>query len=157
ISAPVAALAEGVLKTMLLSKLKAATAVVLALAVAGGGAALLAHPQSQVTQPGAKEQPAIAAALPAAQKRSSRDDPPTGSTTKSELDIRRANEAKQEAGVVKEQAKADRTAWGQAVAGLQAGIGYDPGQGRAYRLGEVVPLRVLLRNVSGRPLKLQYQ
>jgi uncharacterized protein (TIGR03067 family) len=40
------------------------------------------------------------------------------------------------------------TAWGTEVGGLQAGLGYDPGQKRAYHHGETVRLVLRLRNVS---------
>jgi hypothetical protein len=47
-----------------------------------------------------------------------------------------------------DKAKAPFIAWGKEVGGLQAGLGYDPGQKRAYRLGETVRLVLRVRNVS---------
>lgn len=55
ISARVAALMEGVLKAMLLTKLKIATAVLLLAAFAVGGIGLLAHSSALADQPGAKK------------------------------------------------------------------------------------------------------
>src|SRR5262249_30738675 len=48
-------------------------------------------------------------------------------------------------------------AWGRAVDGLQAAVVFSPSQANAYRVGEGVTLRVLLRNVSGKPYKMAYQ
>jgi hypothetical protein len=44
--------------------------------------------------------------------------------------------------------RANPTAWGNEVDGLQVGLGYYPGQKRAYRHGETVRLVVRLRNVG---------
>src|SRR5262249_44013343 len=49
------------------------------------------------------------------------------------------------------------TAWGRAVGGLQAGLEFSPAGQKVYRLGEKVPLRLLLRNVSGKPFKMASQ
>jgi hypothetical protein len=48
------------------------------------------------------------------------------------------------------------TAWGKEVAGLQAGLGYQPGQKRAYSPGETVKLVVRVRNVGKEAVKFQY-
>jgi RNA polymerase sigma factor (sigma-70 family) len=48
------------------------------------------------------------------------------------------------------------TAWGKEVGGLQAGLGFHPGQKRAYRHGETVPLVVRVRNVSQNNVKFYY-
>jgi hypothetical protein len=48
------------------------------------------------------------------------------------------------------------TAWGKAVGGLQAGLGYPPGQKRAYSHGETIRLVVRVRNVGKEELKFQY-
>jgi RNA polymerase sigma factor (sigma-70 family) len=48
------------------------------------------------------------------------------------------------------------TAWGKEVGGLQAGLGYYPGQKRAYSPGETVKLVVRVRNVSKEEVKFQY-
>ena len=52
--------------------------------------------------------------------------------------------AKQEKGEDKEIV----TAWGKEVGGLQAGLGFRPGEKRAYRHGETVTLVVRVRNVG---------
>jgi RNA polymerase sigma factor (sigma-70 family) len=80
----------------------------------------------------------------------SADHPGRVSTGKLELALGAAGEAKSAPGPV------DKAAWGKAVRGLQAGIEYLPGKKRAYRLGEAVPLRILLHNVGGKPLTLKY-
>ena len=59
ISVQVAALTEGVLKAMLLTKLKIVAAVLLALAVFGAGAVALAQPRAgrQIGRPGGEANP----------------------------------------------------------------------------------------------------
>jgi hypothetical protein len=48
------------------------------------------------------------------------------------------------------------TAWGKEAGGLQAGLGYLPGQHRVYHHGETVTLAVRVRNVSKGAVKCQY-
>jgi RNA polymerase sigma factor (sigma-70 family) len=48
------------------------------------------------------------------------------------------------------------TAWGKAVGGLQASLGFHPGQKRAYSHGETVKLVVRVRNVGKEEVKFQY-
>lgn len=48
------------------------------------------------------------------------------------------------------------TAWGKEVDGLQAGLGFRPGQKRAYHHGETVTLVVRVRNVSKEDVKFRY-
>jgi RNA polymerase sigma factor (sigma-70 family) len=48
------------------------------------------------------------------------------------------------------------TAWGKEVGGVQAGLGYRPGQRRAYHTGETVRLVVRVRNVGKKEVKLSY-
>jgi RNA polymerase sigma factor (sigma-70 family) len=48
------------------------------------------------------------------------------------------------------------TAWGKEVAGLQAGLGFRPGEKRAYSHGETVKLVVRVRNVGKEEVKFQY-
>jgi RNA polymerase sigma factor (sigma-70 family) len=55
-----------------------------------------------------------------------------------------------------EQDKEDFTAWGKEAGGLQAGLGYRPGEHRAYHHGETVALVVRVRNVSKEQVKFQY-
>jgi RNA polymerase sigma factor (sigma-70 family) len=57
---------------------------------------------------------------------------------------------------VAKQEKEAFTAWGKEVGGLQAGLGYDPGQKRAYGLGETVRLVLRVRNVSKEAVKFEY-
>ena len=54
------------------------------------------------------------------------------------------------------QEKEGFTAWGKEVGGLQAGLGFYPGEKRAYRLGETVRLVVRVRNVGKEAVKFQY-
>ena len=107
ISLKVAALTDGVLKIMLLSKLKAVISVVLVLGFMATGATVLTC-RMAVAQgdksPIAEEQ----GATPQKQKQ--------------------------------EPDKEGFTAWGKEVGGLQAGLGYHPGQKRAYSHGETVRL-----------------
>jgi hypothetical protein len=55
-----------------------------------------------------------------------------------------------------EQDKEGFTAWGEEVGGLQAGLGYHPGQKRAYRHGETVRLVVRVRNVGKEEVQFGY-
>jgi hypothetical protein len=48
------------------------------------------------------------------------------------------------------------TAWGKEVGGLQAGLGFRPGERRAYRHGEEVTLVVRVRNVGREEVKFEY-
>lgn len=48
------------------------------------------------------------------------------------------------------------TAWGKEIGGLQAGLGFRPGEQRAYRPGETVTLVVRIRNVSKETVKFEY-
>jgi hypothetical protein len=56
----------------------------------------------------------------------------------------------------KEKELASFTAWGKEVGGVQAGIGYFPGQKRTYHIGETVKLAVRVRNVGKREVKFSY-
>jgi beta-lactamase regulating signal transducer with metallopeptidase domain len=56
----------------------------------------------------------------------------------------------------KAQEKEPFTAWGKEVGGLQAGIGFRPGEKRAYRHGETVTLVVRVRNVGNEDVKFRY-
>jgi len=48
------------------------------------------------------------------------------------------------------------TAWGKEVNGLQAGLGFRPGEHRAYHHGETVTLVVRIRNVGNEVVKFSY-
>ena len=48
------------------------------------------------------------------------------------------------------------TAWGKEVGGLQAGLGFRPGEKQAYRHGETVKLVVRVRNVGKEAVKFEY-
>ena len=52
--------------------------------------------------------------------------------------------------------KADLTAWGNEVGGLQAGLGFRPGERRPYHHGETVKLVVRVRNVGKEAVKFEY-
>jgi RNA polymerase sigma factor (sigma-70 family) len=52
--------------------------------------------------------------------------------------------------------KEARTAWGKEVGGVQAGLGFRPGEHRAYHTGETVTLVVRVRNVSKKEVKFVY-
>src|SRR5207247_9673652 len=99
LSQQVIALADGVVKTMLLSKLKAVIAIVVVLGFIVTGATVLSC--RTAAAPG--EQSLIAVEQPGLERK---------------LKPKRDKEA--------------FTAWGKEVGGLQAGLGYHPGQKRAY-------------------------
>lgn len=123
ISVKAAALTDGVLKTMLLSKLKAVICVVLVLGFMATGATILAYR----TAAGQDEK------KPTAEK-------PVEPAAKQE----------------KKKDKEGFTAWGKQVGGLQAGLGFYPGQKRAYSHGETVKLVVRVRNVGKEAVKFEY-
>jgi RNA polymerase sigma factor (sigma-70 family) len=52
--------------------------------------------------------------------------------------------------------KADLTAWGKEVNGLQAGLGFHPGEKRAYRHGETVKVVLRVRNVGKEAVDFKY-
>jgi RNA polymerase sigma factor (sigma-70 family) len=52
--------------------------------------------------------------------------------------------------------EAGLTAWGKEINGVQAGLGFLPGQKRAYRTGETVRLVVRVRNVGKKDVKFSY-
>ncbi len=55
-----------------------------------------------------------------------------------------------------QQEKQACTAWGKEVGGLQAGLGFRPGEMRAYHHGEAVTLVVRLRNIGKKTVKFSY-
>jgi uncharacterized protein (TIGR03067 family) len=59
-------------------------------------------------------------------------------------------------GPKQEQEKEGFTAWGKQVGGLQAGLGFRPGERRAYHHGETVTLVVRVRNVGQETVKFEY-
>jgi len=48
------------------------------------------------------------------------------------------------------------TAWGEAVGGLQAGLGFHPGEKRVYRHGETVTVVLRVRNVGKKAMKFSF-
>jgi RNA polymerase sigma factor (sigma-70 family) len=165
VSAKVAALAEGVMKAMLLTKLKIATAVLLVAAALAGSAGFLYR--TQAAEPGEK------APTPLAQAKQNPQ-----ADTKSKLDLlkelvedaerdvqdaeARLNNSKERLRRLKQVHEAAReeqeglTAWGKEYGGLQGGLGFRPGEKRVYRHGEVVTLVVRARNVGKKEVKFKY-
>jgi RNA polymerase sigma factor (sigma-70 family) len=123
VSAKVATLTEGVVKAMMISKLKSVVAVVLMLGFIATGATVL----SCRTAAAQGDQPLIAEEQPALERKLEPD-----------------------------REKVGLTAWGKEVGGLQAGLGYRPGEKRAYGPGETVKLVVRVRNVGKEEVKFQY-
>ncbi len=121
ISFEVAALTKGVLKAMLMSKLKAVIAIVLVLGFMVTGTTVLTFRTAAAEG----------------------DKPPTV-------------EKKVYAPQKQEQEKEAFTAWGKEIGGLQAGLGFRPGEKRAYSHGETVTLVVRIRNVGKEEVKFQY-
>jgi hypothetical protein len=117
----VAALTEGVMKAMLLTKLKTAIAVVLMLGFVATGATIL-----------------------------------TCHTAAGQDDKKPTAEKPVEPAAKQEKEKEAFTVWGKEAGGLQAGLGYLPGQHRTYYAGETAILVVRVRNVSKDAVKFQY-
>jgi RNA polymerase sigma factor (sigma-70 family) len=132
ISGQVAALTEGVVKAMFVSKLKTAASAVFVLALMGTAAALL----TDRTAVGQEDKKATA---------EKRVEPPA------------KQEAKVAAPVPKQaKEKEELTAWGKEAGGLQAGLSYQPGEKRVHRPGETVKLVVRVRNVGKEEVSFQY-
>jgi RNA polymerase sigma factor (sigma-70 family) len=125
ISPKVVAAAEGVLKAMMMSKLKAVITVLVVLGLVMTGLSVLIHGTTAEQRP----------APPFAEE-------PVNTPRKPE----KKNEKDKES----------FTAWGEEAGGLQAGLGYAPGQKRAYHHGETVRLVIRVRNVSKEAIKFQY-
>src|SRR5579864_586036 len=117
VAAPVTALTKGVMTAMFYSKLRIILAVMLTLAMTGSGAAWLSRaggmPQDEPKPPAKPSRTAPASSAKAKEERPERA---------------RSEKAKEE----KPKEKADDVAWGKAVGGLQAGIGYKVGAKRPY-------------------------
>jgi RNA polymerase sigma factor (sigma-70 family) len=128
-SGTVAALAEGVLKAMLLTQWKLAAGFVLALAVVAGAGVLAGR--GSPTMP--RDEPPKVAKPPVKQ----------GAEPSEKQDAERA-EAKEE------------VAWGEAVGGLQAGLVFPPEGRISCRIGEKAAFAVKVRNVSKVPVKVYY-
>ena len=124
VSVKVAALTKGVLKAMMMCKLKAVVVVVLLLLgfLATGATVLTCR-----TAAARSDKTPIAEGRVKAPQEQDR-----------------------------EQDKEGFTAWGKEVGGLQAGLGYRPGEHRAYGSGETVRLVVRVRNVGKEAVKFQY-
>jgi RNA polymerase sigma factor (sigma-70 family) len=120
VSAKVAALTEGVLKAMLMSKLKAVVAVVLVLGFIVTGATVLSCRTAAAHD---DKKPAVEKPVEPA-----------------------AKQAKE---------KETFTAWGKEINGLQAGLGFRPGEHRGYRIGETITFVVLVRNVGKKDVKFE--
>jgi RNA polymerase sigma factor (sigma-70 family) len=126
VSLEVTTLTDGVLKAMFIKKIIPTTMVVLALSVAAITGGSLALGQTEGTD---KPMAGKDVKQPAAEKPV---EPP----------------AKQE--------KEAFTVWGKEINGLQAGLGFRPGEKRAYTHGETVTLVVRVRNVGKAEVKFQY-
>src|SRR5262249_45894029 len=63
--------------------------------------------------------------------------------------------AKPDAGA-KGQPAGDEIAWGKAVNGLEAGIGFRPGEEHACGVGGSITLTIYLRNVSDKPITVSH-
>jgi RNA polymerase sigma factor (sigma-70 family) len=137
----VAALTEGVMKAMLFTKLKAASAVVLILGFVATGATLLTYRAA-----GGQEDPrpatAQSVALATEQKRNTKP--------LEQPDIR-------DLGISDLLQFETFTAWSQRYpGGVQVGLGFRPGEKRAYHIGETVTLVVRVRNIGKKQMLFWY-
>jgi RNA polymerase sigma factor (sigma-70 family) len=120
------ALAEGMLRMMLMTKVKSVTAVLLVVVLLASGVGTIAHSMRAAESPVAttdkerktKKVPAM---------------PPQGKDE-----------------------RADDIAWGAKGHGLQAGIGFRPGDQTTYEIGQSVTFVVYLRNVSDKKIALSH-
>lgn len=134
LSPTVSALTKGVMNAMLVTRIKTALSVSLILGVlAAGATALTCH--AAWGQDGKK---------PPAEKVGGQDEKKPAAEKVGELV---GNPAEKKAAEPPE-AKKTFTAWGEKIDGLQAGLGFHPGEQRVYRTGETVKLVVRVRNVG---------
>jgi RNA polymerase sigma factor (sigma-70 family) len=120
VSGKVAALTEGVLKAMMMSKLKAVVAVALVLGFILTGATVLC---CRTVSAQGDQAPAVEEQAKVPQK---------------------------------QEEKEGFTAWGKEAGGLQAGLGYRPGEHRTYCTGETATVVLRVRSVSKEAVKFQY-
>lgn len=145
ISPKVAALIDGILKAMLMTKLKVAVAVVLVLGFIVGGTILTYR-----TTAAQSDRPPAASRLTAEEKQNK---PKEGQLQEVLVQLPKQIEAVPMEGKTE---KEGFTAWGKEIGGLRAGLGYLPGQHRTYHIGATVTLVVRVRNVGKQAVKFQY-
>jgi RNA polymerase sigma factor (sigma-70 family) len=126
-SAQTIALAEGMLRTMLLTKVKIAAVVLLLGGVFAAGVGTLSH--------------STQAADPQTEPRETK---------------KTAKEFLMRSRIEREFSVNDGIAWGKAAHGLQAGIAFRPGDQESYMAGESVTFVVYLRNVSDKDIRLTH-
>src|SRR5947209_18306043 len=80
----------------------------------------------------------------------------TGHTAAGQDDKKPTAEKPVEPAGKQEKEKEGFTAWGKEVGVLQAGLGFRPGEKRAYGHGETVTLVVRVRNVGKKQVEFQY-
>jgi hypothetical protein len=136
-SAEVIALTEGVVKTMLVQKIKLAAMVVAGVLFIAGGLWMC---NARTT------------AGESAPEKLSRSDPPLGAQDKENGKLK--DDGKPVKGP--QEKVGSLIAWGRTVAGFEAGIGYRPGQMRAYYPGEKVTFVIKVRNDGKRTVRLAY-
>jgi RNA polymerase sigma factor (sigma-70 family) len=159
ISVKVAALTEGVMKAMLLTKLKNAMVGLLVIAVLGFGASLgwtfAAGPGEQQTQPADKSKELLKQAV----EQAARDVEDADARLKNARhQLKRLKQAYEAAGLGNQEKSEQEefTAWGKEVDGLQAGLGYFPGRRGNDLTGSTGTLVVRVRNVGKKKVKLHY-
>jgi RNA polymerase sigma factor (sigma-70 family) len=133
VSAKVAALTEGVVKAMFMTKMKGVLAGVLVVGVTlggiGAGVSLFTNRGAVAQQPGAK---------PDDVKKKGDEEKPMPDDKK-----------------VKTKVKAD-IEWGKAAEGLQAGIAFRNGEPDVYLSGQSVNLHVFLRNIGDKEISVSH-
>lgn len=80
----------------------------------------------------------------------------SGRTTAGQDEKKPTAEKPVEPAAKQEKEKEAFTAWGERVGRLQVGLGFRPGEQRAYRHGETVTLVVRVRNVSEEEVKVEH-
>jgi RNA polymerase sigma factor (sigma-70 family) len=150
VSVKVAAVAEGVLKTMLVSKLKAVVAVVLVLGFLAVGATALT---SRTASAQDDKKPATEKTVEPAPKTNKEGEAPPAKKPEAvePLDIRDMGKSD-----LLEEAKEAFTAWGKEVDGLQMGLALLPKDTHTVRQGEKAKFAVKLRNVGKADIKVTY-
>ena len=138
VSVKVAAVAEGVLKTMLVSKLKSAGAVVLALGLMATGEALTFRTASAQGDRSPAAEKTVATAPKANREGEAAKKPEAGEP----LDIRDMGKSDLL------EAAEEAIAWGKEVGGLQMGLALVPEDTHTVRQGEKLKFAVKLRNVG---------
>jgi RNA polymerase sigma factor (sigma-70 family) len=134
-SARTLALTEGMLRMMFMTKVKMVAAFSIVVALAAAGLATLSHATRAADEPLALTEPPHKDAPARSSEKPSKESPSVANDTLEQQ---------------------DGIAWGKAAHGLQAGIGFRPGDQTTYEVGQSVTFVVYLRNVNDKTIRVSH-